>query len=168
MHGFEEYIRLGEPEKHEKAENWQIAIGLQQVDGLTPSAYLIELAKKNIEGEITINEVKESLKNYYESKSIAQNDGERIDEADKVSAHITEILSEKAFTFSPAEYMGIHKRLFNGVFSHAGLRRGYNITKGEWVLNGDTVQYSSSAILGDALDYEFAREKGFNYKGLSK
>jgi fido (protein-threonine AMPylation protein) len=152
MSNFNEYKRLGEPEKYEKAENWRIAIGLQQVDGLTPSEYLVELAKKNIKGELTIDEVKESLRSYYEAKPQKQDDEERKDEADKVSAHITEILSEKTFIFSPAEYIGIHKRLFNGVFTYAGMTRGYNITKGEWVLDGDTVHYASAAILGNALD----------------
>jgi fido (protein-threonine AMPylation protein) len=168
MSNFDEYKRLGEPEKYEKAENWQIAVGLQQVDGLEPSNYLIELAKKNIEGELTIDEVKESLNSYYKESAQHSDSIERKDEADKVSAHIAEILSEKTFIFSPAEYIGIHKRLFEGVFSHAGLLRGYNITKGEWVLNGDTVHYASAAILGSALDYEFDKEKSFSYKGLSK
>jgi len=168
MHDFDEYKRLGEPEKFEKAENWQIAIGLQAVDGLKPSEYLIELAKKNIEGEMTIDEVKESLRSYYEKNPQKPDDQERKDEADKVSAHITEILSEKTFIFSPAEYIGIHKRLFNGVFTHAGMIRGYNITKGEWALDGDTVHYASAAIIGNALDFDFDKERSFSYKGLSK
>ncbi|MCL2798160.1 MAG: Fic family protein [Firmicutes bacterium] len=168
MSSFDEYKRLGEPGKQEKAENWEIAIGLQQVDGLTPSEYLIGLAKKHIEGELTIAEVKESLRSYYEAKPEAKGGAERKDEADTVSAHITEILSEKTFTFSPAEYVGIHKRLFEGVFSHAGMMRGYNITKGEWVLDGDTVHYASAAILRNALDYDFDKEKKFSYKGLTK
>ncbi|MDR0696937.1 MAG: Fic family protein [Christensenellaceae bacterium] len=168
MSNFDEYKKEGEPEKYEKAENWQIAIGLQAVDGLKPSEYLIELAKKNIESEMTIAEVKANLESYYVAKPKKTDDKERKDEADKVSAHITEILSEKAFTFSPAEYIGIHKRLFDGVFTHAGLTRGYNITKGEWVLDGDTVHYANAAILGNALDYDFDKERKHNYKGLSK
>ena len=165
---FDEYKRLGEPEKREKAENWQIAIGLQAVDGLKPSEYLVELAQKNIEGELTTDEVKESLKLYYEAKPARPGDGERKIEADTVSAHIAEVLAEKTFTFSPAEYIGIHKRLFDGVFTHAGMTRGYNITKGEWVLDGETVQYASATILRNALDYDFDKEKKFRYKGLSK
>jgi fido (protein-threonine AMPylation protein) len=165
---FDEYKRLGEPQKQEKAENWQVAIGLQQVDDLTPSKYLIELAKKNIEGEMSIEEVKENLRSYYEIKPKKVGDRERKEEADKVSAHIAEVLSEKTFTFSPAEYIAIHKRLFEGVFAHAGMIRDYNITKGEWVLDGDTVLYASAAIIGNALDYDFDKERKFIYKGLSK
>lgn len=168
MNSFDEYKRLGEPAKREKAENWEIAIGLQQVDGLTPSEYLVDLAKKNIEGELTIDEVKCALRTYYEAKPMLKDGGERKDEADKVSAHIAEILSEKPFTFSPAEYITIHKRLFAGIYTHAGMTRGYNITKGEWGLNGDTVNYGHAAVIGNALDYDFDKEKKFNYKGLTK
>ena len=168
MFDFDEYKRLGEPGKIEKSQNWQTAIGLQQVDGLKPSAYLIETARENIEGGITFEEVKERLKNYYIAKPVKTDGDNRTEEADKVSAHIAEILSEKTFTFSPAEYIGIHKRLFEGVFSHAGVMRDYNITKGEWVLDGDTVQYASTAIIGNALDYDFEKERKFKYKGLSK
>jgi len=168
MFDFDEYKRLGEPAKQEKAENWQVAIGLQQVDGLKTSEYLIELAKKNIEGELSIDEVKESLRSYYEAKPEMKGGAERMNEADKVSAHIAELLSEKTFIFSPAEYIGIHKRLFEGVFDHAGMTRGYNITKNEWALGGGTVHYAGAAILANALDYDFDKEKKFSYMGLSK
>ena len=162
---FDEYKRLGEPEKAEKAEIWQTAIGLQQVDGLTPSEYLIETAKQNIEGEITIYEVHARLSNYYEAKPVKAAD-ERTEEADKVSARITEILSEKTFSFSPAEYLTIHKRLFTGVYEFAGKIRDYNISKAEWVLGGETVYYASADSIRATLDYDFAQEKTFVYKGL--
>jgi fido (protein-threonine AMPylation protein)/biotin operon repressor len=167
MNVFDEYKRLGEPDKKEKSEIWQTAIGLQQVDGLTPSQYLIETAKQNIEGKITIYEVKERLNDYYKAKPIKK-DTDRTEEADKVSAHITEILSEKTFTFSPAEYITIHKRLFAGIYKHAGKIRDYNISKAEWVLNGETVYYASSGSIMATLDYDFEQEKKFSYKGLSK
>jgi len=54
MKDLEEYLRQGEPDKKEKAQNWRTAIGLQQVDGLKPSKYLLEQAKQNIEGDITL------------------------------------------------------------------------------------------------------------------
>jgi len=164
---FDEYKRLGEPEKKEKSEIWVAAIGLQQVDGLTPSQYLIENAKRNIEGEITIYEVKERLNSYYKTKPV-KNPNDRTEEADKVSAHIAEILSEKTFTLSPAEYITIHKRLFTGVYKHAGKIRDYNISKDEWVLNGKTVYYASADSIRATLDYDFLQEKNFQYKGLSK
>jgi fido (protein-threonine AMPylation protein) len=168
MGDFEEYRRLGEPDKREKSGIWQTAIGLQQVDGLTPSAYLIATAKQNIEGDITFDEVKERLNVYY--KTEAQKDGadDRTEEADKVSARIAEVLSEKTFTLSPAEYLTIHKRLFTGIYDFAGKIRNYNIAKDEWVLNGATVYYASADSISATLDYDFAREKAFKYNGLTK
>jgi fido (protein-threonine AMPylation protein) len=160
---FDEYIRQGEPSQIQKSKIWQTAIGLQQVDGLTPSAYLIETAKENIEGKITIDEVKYRIDNYYKqqtSKQVA--DGDRTEEADKVSANITEILSEQTFTFSPAELLSIHKRLFTGVANirvKVGKVRDYNITKSEWVLNGKTVFYASAENINATLAYDFLQEK---------
>ena len=164
---FDEYKHLGEPEKAEKSEIWQTAIGLQQVDRLTPSEYLIETAKQNIEGEITIYEVQERLNGYYKSKPVLTSD-DRTEEADKVSARIAEILSEKTFSFSPAEYITIHRRLFTGIYRFAGKVRNYNISKDEWVLNGETVYYASADSIHATLDYDFEQEKAFVYKGLSK
>lgn len=58
---FEEYIRNTEPAKKDKTYAWSTAIGLQQVDGLTPSKYLFDTAKRNIDGEISIDEAKSLL-----------------------------------------------------------------------------------------------------------
>ncbi len=167
MDNFEEYLRQGEPSKAEKAKVWKTAIGLQDVDGLKPSDYLIETAKQNIEGDITIEEVKQRIDSYYEQHPV-KNTKNRTEEADKVSARITEILSEKTFTFSPAEYLSIHRRLFQGIYNHAGKIRDYNITKQEWVLNGETVLYASAESLKATLEYDLQQEKSFNYSGLSQ
>jgi fido (protein-threonine AMPylation protein)/biotin operon repressor len=167
MDNFEEYLRQGEPNKAEKAKDWKTAIGLQKVDGLKPSDYLIETARQNIEGDITIEEVKQRIDSYYKQHPII-NDENRTEEADKVSARITEILSEKTFAFSPAEYLTIHRRLFQGIYSHAGKIRDYNITKQEWVLNGETVLYASAGSLKATLEYDFQHEKIFIYSDLSQ
>ena len=167
MNNFDEYLRQGEPERAEKAKAWKTAIGLQQVDGLKPSDYLIETARQNIEGDITIDEVKQRIDHYYKQHSL-KNDESRTEEADKVSARITEILSENTFNFSPAEYITLHKRLFQGIYSHAGKIRDYNITKQEWVLNGETVLYASAESLKATLEYDFQQEKVFSYRGLSQ
>ncbi|MFM8490287.1 MAG: Fic family protein, partial [Bacteroidota bacterium] len=151
----------------ERAEIWKTAIGLQQVDGLTPSAYLVETARQNIEGYIGIGEVKQLIDDYYKQYPSSHEDN-RTEEADKVSARITEILSEKTFNFSPAEYLAIHRRLFSGIYPHAGKIRDYNITKQEWVLNGETVLYGSAGSLKAALEYDFQQEKLFSYAGLSR
>ncbi len=167
MDNFEEYIRQGEPNKAEKAKVWKTAIGLQDVDGLKPSDYLIATAKQNIEGDISIEEVKHLIDTYYK-QSPEKDNKNRTEEADKVSARIAEILSEQTFTFSPAEYLSIHRRLFQGIYSHAGKIRDYNITKKEWVLNGETVLYASAESLKATLEYDFEQEKIFSYKGLNK
>lgn len=167
MDNFEEYLRQGEPNKAEKAKIWKTAIGLQQVDGLKPSEYLITTAKQNIEGNISFEEVKQRIDSYYEQHPVKNNEN-RTEEADKVSARIAEILSEQTFTFSPAEYLSIHRRLFQGIYGHAGKMRDYNITKQELILNGETVLYASALSLKATLEYDFEQEKKFNFKGLSQ
>lgn len=167
MENFDEYLRQGEPNKAEKAKVWKTAIGLQQVDGLKPSEYLIETAKQNIEGDITIDEVKKRIESYYQQHP-TKSDEDRTEEADKVSARIAEMLSEQTFTFSPAEYLNIHRRLFTGIYKFAGKIRDYNITKKEWVLNGETVLYASADSLRATLEYDFGQERKFSYKGLSE
>ena len=163
----EEYIKQGEPDKAEKSEAWQTAIGLQAVDGLNTSDYLLDTAKEHIEGKITIDEAQKRIHSYYEQRSVRTETENETKEADIVSARITKLLGEKAFQFSPAEWLSIHRRLFEGVFSHAGQVRQYNITKKEWVLNGDTVIYADWNSIKETLDYDFATEKKFSYEGLS-
>lgn len=163
---FQEYRRAKEPAKREKAYYWRTAIGLQEVDGLTPSSYLMETAKKHIEGKITSDEVSYLLDSYYaERREEAE---PRTEEADKVSARITAILSERGFTFSVGELMSIHSRLFEGIYPHAGALRTYNITKKEWVLDGDTVTYGTAPELRTTLEYDLDRERDYRYTGLSE
>ena len=163
---FKEYIKQSEPNKRDKGYAWHTAIGLQAVDGLKPSKYLIDTAIKNIEGDISIDEAQELLNTYYEENPKADTE-DRTEEADKVAVRIAKILSEKAFSFTPNEYISIHKKLFAGIYGHAGKLRDYNITKKEWVLNGATVLYGSASELRATLDYDFAEEKKFSYKNLS-
>lgn len=162
---FKEYIKELEPNKKDKGYAWHTAIGLQQVDGLRPSQYLLDTAIKNIEGEISIEEASELLNSYY--KESPEIDGDRTEEADKVSLRITQILSEKAFSFNPNEYISIHRKLFTGIYDHAGKIRDYNISKKEWVLDGATVIYGSASELRATLEYDFSEEKKFSYKGLN-
>lgn len=164
MTDFDEYIRQSEPHKREKGYAWQTAIGLQAVDGLKTSDYLRETARQHIEGDITIEEVKQLVNSYYESKTSRKDVEDRTEEADKVSARITELLSEQSFSFSPLEYISIHRRLFEGIYDHAGKIRDYNITKKEWVLNGETVLYAGADSIRETMDYDFAREKEYDYK----
>ena len=163
---FKEYIKESEPDRRDKGYAWHTAIGLQAVDGLKTSEYLVQTAVRNIEGEISFEEANALLQSYYEENP-ARDADDRTEEADKVSARIATLLSEKAFSFTPNEYLSIHRKLFNGIYSHAGRIRDYNITKKEWVLNGATVLYGSATELRATLDYDFSEEKKFSYKNLT-
>lgn len=163
----EEYIRQGEVDKVEKIYSWKTAIGLQDVDGLKTSQYLLETAKEHIEGKIDIETAKTRIDRYYESRENRFEIEKDTEEADKVAARIAQLLSEKTFQFSPAELLIIHKRLFSGIYDHAGTIRLYNITKKEWVLCDDTVIYASAESIKPTMEYDFSTEKNFSYKGLS-
>lgn len=164
---FDEYLRQGEPLQKERAENWKTAIGLQAVDGLQPSAYLIDVAKRNIEGEISLDETRKLIDSYYQSKTVRTPKDEDEEEADKVSANIAKILASKTFAFNTNGYVSLHRRIFEGVFKHAGEIRQYDISKKEWVLEGDSVNYLNWEDLRRALDWDIEQEKNFQYKGLS-
>lgn len=106
---FDEYIRQGEPDKQEKATLWRTAIGLQDVDGLKTSEYLKETARKHIEGEIDIDRARELIKTYYRSKQSREEGDDRMQEADKVSANITKILSSESLDFSSQGIISLHR-----------------------------------------------------------
>ena len=163
----EEYIRQGEPGQAQRSAAWKTAIGLQDVDGLKPSAYLLETAKEHIEGKIDITAVQKRIGSYYEEQAHRKAVEADTMEADVVSARIAQLLAENTFQFSPAEFQAIHRQLFSGIFDHAGQLRDYNISKKEWILNGETVYYSSCMSIRETLDYDFAQEKAFSYEGLS-
>ena len=164
---FDEYIKASEPHKRERAEAWRVAIGLQAVDGLQVSEYLKQTARQHIEGEITIDEAREQIKQYYISKTQHDADDDEKSEADRVSGNIAKLIGSPSFTFSGAGVMSIHHAIFEGVFKHAGQLRTYDITKKEWVLRGDTVMYGRWQDLRMALDYDIDQEKQFDYRGLS-
>lgn len=167
QYDLDEYIRQGEPDRSEKSAAWQTAIGLQDVDGLRTSDYLLETAKEHIEGKIDIATAKKRIYSYYEHRDIRMTAEEDTKEADIVSVRIAELLAEKTFQFSPAELQSIHRRLFTGVFKSAGQFRSYNISKKEWVLNGKSVFYASFDSIRDTLDYDFGLEKEFSYAKLN-
>ena len=165
---FDEYIRQGEPHKKEKAEAWSVAIGLQAVDGLKTSEYLQQTARRNIEGEITIDEARELVKEYYIKKTAHDAGDEDKEEADRVSSNISKLLQTDAFTYSAAGLAAIHRAIFEGVFKHAGRFRDYDISKKEWVLRGDSVLYGRWQDLRMAIEYDLEQERQFSYIGLSK
>ena len=165
---FDEYIRQGEPQKKERAEAWSVAIGLQAVDGLKTSEYLQQTARRNIEGEITIDEARELVKEYYIKRTAHDTGDEDKEEADRVSSNISKLLQTDAFTYSAAGLAAIHRAIFEGVFKHAGRFRDYDISKKEWVLRGDSVLYGRWQDLRMAIEYDLEQERQFSYAGLSK
>lgn len=165
---FDEYIRQGEPQKKERAEAWRVAIGLQAVDGLKTSVYLQDTARRNIEGEITIDEARELVKEYYIKKTTHDEDDADKEEADRVSSNISKLLQTDAFTYSVAGLAAIHRAIFEGVFKHAGRFRDYDISKKEWVLRGDSVLYGRWQDLRMAIEYDLGQEHQFDYTGLNK
>lgn len=168
MINFDEYIRQGEPHKREKSYAWQTAIGLQAVDGLQPSDYLIETARKDIEGEITIDEAEQLIKSYYQSKDLHVPEDSGKHEADMASTNIRRILTEKTFAFTFVGLTSIHRKIFNGIFKFAGQIRDYNITKKEWVLRGDTVLYVSAPDIRKAIEYDLEQEHQFDYSKVDR
>ena len=165
---FDEYIRQGEPQKRERADAWRVAIGLQAVDGLKTSTYLQETARRNIEGEITIDEARELVKQYYIKKTTHDEGDEDREEADRVSSNISKLLQTDAFTYSVAGLAAIHRAIFEGIFKHAGRFRDYDISKKEWVLQGDSVLYGRWQDLRMAVEYDLEQERQFDYSSLNK
>jgi len=159
-----EYFMDKNSEIYEKSYIWDTAIGLQKVDALENSDYLYDIAKRHIEGEISFTDAKDFIHSYYESKP---NASDKTEEADKVAVRIAEILSEKTFSFSSVEYISIHYRLFEGIYEFAGKIRNYNISKKEWVLDGQSVIYGDAYNLRETLEYDLQQEKEFSYRGLS-
>jgi fido (protein-threonine AMPylation protein) len=167
---FGQYKKIGDPNKRQKAENWRIAIGLQQVDGLTPSSTLIQIATDNIEGKLSVEEAEQQISAYYRHNPPSTPSELSKREADEVSSRINKLLSKNAFTLSPAEYIAIHQYLFMGILDEkiAGKIREYDITKPEPILQGDSVHYGSAMNLRETLDYDFHQEKKFSYINLTK
>lgn len=162
---FAQYVRQGSPSQRALTAAWQAGIGLQAVDGLTPSPYLITTAKSSIEGEITLDEAQSLINSYYQQNP--QRGLNRVEEADKVATRVAQVLSEDGFVFSAVQYLAIHRRLFAGIYPQAGKVRTYNISKKEWVLDGDSIIYGNAADLMATLEYDLALERTFSYRELS-
>jgi len=161
------YSKQKEPEEHKKRSyNWKTAIGLQAVDGLVPSKYLLEVANSNIKGEFSLRETQRKIQNYYESKPIKTNEESRQKEADLVSLRITKLLSNDSFNLSPIQFLSIHKSLFKDIYDFAGKYRTYNISKKEWVLDGASVIYGNYEQLKETVAYDIEQEKNFDYSKM--
>jgi len=161
------YIEENKNRYYSKQIVWDMAIGLQEVDNLKPSTYFINLLEENINGKMTIDEVKESLKEYYVEK---ENNNE-IDynelECDFVSTRIVELLNIDNFELSVDYLKYVHKYLFQDVYDFAGTFRTIDFSKHEKILNNDSVAYGDSKTLKESLEYDMSLEKNKNYKEMN-
>ena len=162
-----QYINQQEPEKSRRYINWQAAKGLQDVDGLKTSDYLDKVSADNIEGKISAYEAKALIDTYYDVKEDREKDS-LYEEADKVAARINILIGEIGFSLSSEELKSIHKRLYEGVFEHAGTYRKNNILKHEWVLDGDTVTYGNAYNLEDSVENLLRAEKLTQFRSLDE
>ena len=150
--------------REERRKNWFVAFGLQDVDDLKPSDYAVKLANAHISGEMSINEVEETIRNYYTQKENAQKVKERQDESDIVSSRIVRILDNNSFSNNENSLKNIHKILFKGFDNYChGKYRQCDIIKAEWVLDNDTVQYCHFENIEDDVALAFNKEEHFNY-----
>lgn len=168
MEDFKKYIEHGEPSQREKANAWATAVGLQDVDGLSVSPYLLDNARSHIEGEISIEDVQSRLRAYYQIKDSRGKSADDNEEADRAAANIVHLLGQPSFVFSLAGLQAIHRRIFDGVFTHAGKFRDCDITKREWVLDGDTIMYGMASELVPTVEYDLSVERQADYSRMSE
>ena len=166
MEDYSEYLIQGEPDKRDRVRNWMTAIGLQDVDGLTPSNYMLEIVRRNIEGEITIDEVSQLVDEYYTTQEGLKQEARTL-EADKVAVRIAQLLSHQTFGLGSNYLALIHRTLFEGIYKFAGIYRDYNISKKELVLKGESVRYEHAPLILPTLKYEFEQEENFSYDNLT-
>lgn len=166
MEDYSEYLIQGEPDKRDRVRNWMTAIGLQDVDGLTPSNYMLEIVRRNIEGEITIDEVSQLVDEYYTTQEGLKQEARTL-EADKVAVRIAQLLSHQTFGLGSNYLALIHRTLFEGIYKFAGIYRDYNISKKELVLKGESVRYEHAPLILPTLKYEFEQEENFSYENLT-
>ena len=159
------YFKAEEPGVRERADAWATAIGLQKVDGLTPSKFLLDTAKDHIEGRITQNQARRRIHDYYaaQGESDARDPGG--EEADKVAERIVAVINDGGFEFTPEYFISIHAKLFRGILPNAGKLRSVNIRKREWVLKDDSVTYGSADTIKQSLIRDFIDEREFDYGG---
>lgn len=165
---FEQYQNLKRGPRYEKCCLWRIAVGLQEVDRLKVSGFLEDTACSHIEGEISMAEALRLVDDHYRIALCKSGETDRTEEADKVATRIAHILAGPDAAFSPEGLRGIHKRLFDGLYDHAGMWRECAVSKAEWVLQGASVGYTHPAMVEKTLDYDFGLESQVPYGGLAR
>ena len=162
-----EYTEETKPEGYVKQLEWDMAIGLQEVDNLKPSKYLEKLLGENVSGNLTIKQVEEELREYYIEKDKKQELNHNELECDFVSTRIVELLQIDNFELSVDYLKYIHKYLFQDVYEFAGEFRNIDFSKHEKILNNDSVAYGDCKTLKESLEYDISLEKEKNYKDMS-
>ena len=158
-----EYKILGDPDKEHREAAWRIAIGLQDVDHLRPSEYLIEVANQNIAGDINSLEARKMIDEYHHLKKTNESDA-RTSEADLVASRINCEIQSRTYSFNPPSFLSLHYQLFHGIYKFAGKIRDYNISKSEWVLNGDSVSYGRADKCRETLYYDIEQAMQFKFE----
>ena len=162
-----DYIEAEPPKNYVKQSQWDMAIGLQEVDSLKPSKYLEKLLQENVTGEKTIYEVEKELKEYYTEKEKNNDINHNELECDLVSTRIVELLQEDNFELSIDYLKYVHKYLFQDVYEFAGEFRKVDFSKHERILNNDSVAYGDHKLLEQSLDYDITLEKNKNYNEMN-
>lgn len=162
-----DYIETETPNNYVKQQEWDMAIGLQEVDNLKPSKYLEKLLQENVTGKKTIYEVEKELKEYYVEKEKNNEVNHNELECDLVSTKIVELLQENNFELSIDYLKYVHKYLFQDVYEFAGEFRKVDFSKHERILNNDSVAYGDYKLLEQSLDYDITLEKNKNYNEMN-
>ena len=162
-----DYIETETPNNYVKQQEWDMAIGLQEVDNLKPSKYLEKLLQENVTGKKTIYEVEKELKEYYVEKEKNNEVNHNELECDLVSTRIVELLQENNFELSIDYLKYVHKYLFQDVYEFAGEFRKVDFSKHERILNNDSVAYGDHKLLEQSLDYDITLEKNKNYNEMN-
>ena len=162
-----EYEEINKPSEYIKQQEWEMAIGLQQVDKLKPSKYLEKLINENIIGKLSLEQVKRELRTYYIEKEKKNEVNHNELECDFVSTRIVELLQEDKFELSVEYLKYVHKYLFQDVYEFAGNFRMVDFSKPEIILNNDSVAYGDSRTLKESLEYDISLELEKNYKDMN-
>ena len=162
-----EYEEEYKSSNYVKQLQWDMAIGLQEVDNLKPSKYFEKLVTDNVEGNLTIEQVEKDLKEYYIEKEKQNDINHNEMECDLVSTRIVELLQIDNFELSVDYFKHVHKYLFQDVYEFAGEFRKIDFSKHEKILNNDSVAYGDCKTLNESLEYDISLEKEKNYKDMS-
>lgn len=163
----EEYVPVETPKNYVKQLQWDMAIGLQEVDNLKPSSYLEKLMDENISGNITVEQVKKGLRSYYEEKGKRHEIDYNEMECDLVSTRIVEFLNMDDFELSADYFLYVHKYIFQDVFAFAGKIKDRNLSKPEPILNRDTVRYGDFKTIISSLEYDISLENEKDYNAMN-